>query len=234
MSTTPPSSRYTSFTIREAVVGFIALLMLTLAACDLSPRISDRSHITRSIYNARQMITAIKIYSSDHGGIYPDGHASVIEPKTANQALRLLFPEGVLDNELIAGSSLSKFIPDGNIGVAPDFAEALKPGENHWAMTAGLTDNHPGNIPLLFENPSVASWPPKWDADAKLTSTKGRTWSASTVIIGMNDSNVTARKLAATSGKAVPLKPQPSGKDIFEEAIHPTTFPVGRVLDIEE
>src|SRR5207253_1916843 len=92
--------------------------------------------------------------------------------------------------EIIFGSPKSVFVPDGKIGVKPGFADALKASENHWAFTKGLDDSSPGNIPLVFENPSDASWPPKWDPDSAATKKPGRTWNGGKVIIGYNDSSV--------------------------------------------
>ncbi|RBP46126.1 hypothetical protein DES53_102512 [Roseimicrobium gellanilyticum] len=99
-------------------------------------------------------------------------------------------------------------------------------------MTEGLSDSAPGEIPLVFENPAKATWPPVWNPDAQGTGVRGRSWSKG-VIIGMNDSSVSLRPLETMKGTAVPLK-KVHGKDLFEAAIDPTAFPTGEILDIEE
>lgn len=224
----------------ELGVGLLALsLLMTLipVACGPGARIQERGNITKAISNCRQIITALRIYSSDHDGKYPD--AFVQSPKTANTIFRKLFDEGVLDNELIFGSPVSPFVPDGKIEdpyLGPQetkFAKAVAPGENHWAMTVGLNDSAPGKIPLVYENPVTAEWPPKWNADMAGKPVRGRAWKNG-IIIGLNDSSVAIQPLAAKDGSSVGLKPDSAtGKYAFESAIDPKTFPKGEVLNVE-
>ena len=42
-------------------------------------------------------------------------------------------------------------------------------------------------MPLVFENPIAAGWPPQWNADAAGKPVQGRAWSGGKVIIGKND-----------------------------------------------
>jgi hypothetical protein len=126
-----------------------------------------------------------------------------------------MFIHGAADNELIFGCPNSLFVPDGNIGKPPDYLEALKPGENHWAMTKGLNDSAGGEYPLVYENPSEASWPPKWNADVAGQPRPGRCWANGTVIVGMNDSSVTMQKLESKKGDHVGLQPLPGNKPVF-------------------
>jgi hypothetical protein len=48
----------------------------------------------------------------------------------------------------------------------------------------------------------------------------------------LNDSSVGIQQLESKNGTAVPLKKK-DGKDLFEKAIDPTTFPKGEVLNVE-
>jgi len=104
-----------------------------------------------AIGNCKQIAIALKIYAGDHGGKYPD--SAEPSPTTSNQAFRILFREDVLRDERLFNCPMSKFQTGGKIGTAPDFSEAVEPGENHWAMTKGVTDQSPGSMPLVFENP---------------------------------------------------------------------------------
>ncbi|RBP46129.1 hypothetical protein DES53_102515 [Roseimicrobium gellanilyticum] len=223
------------FTKVEYGVGLLAVTLLGTVACD---RISERSQITKGISNCRQILVALRIYASDHNGKYPDAHIN--GTKTANAAFRQLFEEQILDNEAIFGCPPSPFEPDGKIEdayIGPQstkYGKAVQAGENHWAMTAGLNDSSAGAIPVVYENPVNATWPPKWNADVEEKPVRGRTWKNNTVIIGTNDTAVASQPMAAKSGAAVGLKPDASsGKDAFEAAINPTTFPKGEVLDVE-
>jgi hypothetical protein len=139
---------------------------------------------------------------------------------------------------MIFGAQVSPFRPDGKIEdgeIAPqrEFEKAVEPGENHWAMTAGLSGSAAGNIPLAYENPVTAAWPPRWNANMAGKSVRGRTWKKG-IVIGFNDSSASLQPLASEKGMFVGLKPDPvTGKDAFEAAIDPKTFSKGEVLNAE-
>jgi len=176
---------------------------------------TEKACIIRSISNCKQIVLAMKIYASDHDGHYPD--LTLPNGDNSNEVFRVLFKEGWFSDEYIFCSPKSPFIPDNNIGTAPDFSEALKAGENHWAMTKGLNDASPARMPLVFENPSEATWPPKWNACLTGKAKPGRTWSEGRVIIGFKDGSVQAMKLESAKGKSVGLKPNAEGKPVLPD-----------------
>lgn len=199
--------QYVFFALGLAAVGVVAMVFFA--------RYAENQKAALGVNNCRQIITALRIYSSDHGGSYMD-NAKVGEdikvPKSSNEDFRILFTEGVLDNEAIFGCPYSPYVPDGKIGTAPKFEDALRAGENHWMETYGLSDSASGSIPLIYENASVVEWNPKWNANIKRRAAPGRTWSKG-IIIGMNDSSVSLQPLAATKGSEVPLKTLGGGGD---------------------
>ena len=192
---------------------FVALGVPVLLVLFPRSRISKKGEMTKAISNCRQVITVLRIYSSDHNGNYPDSVLPAAH--SSNEIFRQLFRDDVIDTELIFGSPKSVFNPDRNIGTKPDFLEAVKPGENHWAFTKGLTDSSPGDIPLVYENPSVATWPPKWDPDLVGTGQSGRTWAGGKVVIGFNDSSVDTQSTVSPKGTAIELKTKPDGTPVF-------------------
>lgn len=224
--------KYARFTFAEWVTACVTavLLMLFLTAC--WNQTSKIGNITKAINNCKQISVAIHIYASDNCGVYPD--AANLPRTSSNKSFRKLFVDHILDNEVIFGAPLSDYVPDGKIGSVPDFLEALKPRENHWAMTAGLTDASYGSIPLVYENPAVASWPPLWNADLQGAPAKGRVWKGAKIVIGLNDTSVQLMPLAAKIGSAVGLAPDKSGKNLFEKAEELDLKFKGEVLDIEE
>jgi hypothetical protein len=183
----------------------------------------------KAISNCRQIITALHAYAADHDGKYPDAFLTV--PQNSNEVFRVLFKEGSTDNEMLFGCPVSTYVPDGNIGEGPDHAKALEAGENHWAMTTGLTDAMPGDIPLVYENAVPASIPPKWNPSAQGTHTPGRAWDTG-IFIGLNDGSASMRKLESKSGTSVGLQKEKDGKDLFEAALDPIKYPGRRVLDV--
>ncbi len=201
-------------TARAALtIGYSFIVLIGLVGTGGHP-IQEKGSIAKAISNCRQIITALRFYASDHEGKYPD--SKLPNTHISNEVFRELFKDGQADSEQIFGSpSSGDGRPDGNIGEKPDYAEALKPGENHWAMTRGLTDSDPGNIPLVFESPSDPTWPPKWNPEYAGTTKPGRTWSGGKVIIGFNDGSVSAMKLESAKGRDVGFAPRPDGTQVF-------------------
>lgn len=191
------------------------------------PRTHVISAHARTISNCRQVIVALRIYAADHNGDYPD--AALPGATSSNEVFRKLFQAEAIDNEMIFGSPVSPFAPDGNIGAHPDFSEAVKAGENHFAFTAGLTDSAGHEFPLAYENPSDASWPPKWDPDLAGTMAPGRTWPGGRVVVGFNDMSMIILPLVTPKGKGIELRPRPDGTDIF-----PAGHPELRILNVQK
>jgi hypothetical protein len=207
----PNKKRFGCLHALVAMTAGLLLLSLLVPTCG---GVSKMGNITKGISNCRQIITAMRIYSSDHGGDYPD--AALTDPRSSNEVFRILFQRKALDKELIFGCPMSPYVPDGDIGTAPDFKQALEADENHWALTKGLSDSDPGSFPLVFENPVMAAWPPAWNLDAKGTKTRGRAWSNS-IIIGMNDSSVASQPLESKTGAQVTLKELGNGENLFTQ-----------------
>ena len=211
------------FTLIELLVVITIIAILASLALPAFNGIQERGNITKGINNCRQIITSLKIYASDNNGAYPtaadDTQATGTGTGTgaggkSNDAFRKLFTEGVLTTESIFGCPASPANPDGNIGdKSSGYKDALKSKENHWAMTASLSDSSPASYPVVFENATDATWNPKWEVASVSQAKKGRVWSGPKIIIGMNDASVSAVKLDSTTGK---VKAQGTGKNIFE------------------
>lgn len=190
------------FTLIELLVVITIIAILASLAVPTFGRIQERGNITKGISNARQIITALRIYSSDHNGNYPDVAATSAEPdpdnpvdaSSSNGIFKTLFTEQILDNEMIFGCPVSKFgNPDGKVGA--DGKDALMANENHWSFTTGASDSASGSLPLVYENGVSDVWNPTWDPQAAGTTAKGRSWSGGKVIIGQNDSSVALQQL---------------------------------------
>lgn len=169
--------------------------------------------------DCRQVIVSLKNYSGDHEGRYPDG-------KTSNEALRQLIKEGQLEDERLFASSGAFSHADSDIGSEPDFAKALQPGENQWAMTKGLSDKDSGNAPLIFDAPAVNAWPPLWNTDRHEVPKKGDVRKGGKVLIGHNDGAVSIERLEGRGLATV--KRDDKGRTEFDR-IGPH-----EILDVEE
>ena len=155
--------------------------------------------------NCRQIITALKTYAGDHDGHYTDADPS--DPYTSNEAFHPLIKLSLLEDERLFSAPASPFLGDNDIGIAPDFNEALEAGENHWCLVEGLTDKSNGNRALVFENPAHDyAWPPVWNADKAGQPVEGRAWKEhGQIIVGRNDGSVNPESLISPKGLRVPL-----------------------------
>ena len=168
------------------VIGVILLLLSLLGphfGC-----IAHMSNQTSTLNNTRQMIMAMKIWAQENGGAYPDSFFQ--ERPTANQVFRRIVQEEIIQDERIFGAKKSFVRIDGNIGVAPEFDQAVQPGENHWMMTAGLNTKSPANTPVVFENAISSTWPLRWFSTHQEELIRGRTWTKGKIIVGFNDNRV--------------------------------------------
>lgn len=216
------------FTLIELLVVITIIAILASAAVPTFNAVQDKANQANASGNAKQIITALRLYSGDNSGAYPDADKTD-QPANANDAFALLIRRGILDDERIFGCKSSKFNPDNNIGESPDYTEALEPGENHWAMTKDLTDSSSAVSPLVFENPVTQEWPPKWNCDAAGKLVKGRAWRGGKIVVGFNDSSVSVIPLESAKGESVDAKDLGSGKNYFEQAGDDL-----EMLDIEE
>lgn len=195
-------------------MGVVAVLLSALVPTFNS--VAPKANQTVTAGNCRRIITALRLYAQDHKGKYPDADAS--EPMTSNDAFRVLFREGYVDDERCFGANVSRFVPDNVIGSKPSFPKALEAGENHWAMTKGLTHSSNALTPLVMENPALLGWPPRWNVDAAGKKERGRAWGGGRIIVGFKDSSVQPIKLDATKGSNVGPYTDADGKDVFTRA----------------
>jgi prepilin-type N-terminal cleavage/methylation domain-containing protein len=217
------------FTLIELLVVITIIAILAGLALPAFSGIQERGYITKGISNCRQVITFLQIYAKDHNGNYPDtvlasssaggagggggGGGGGGSSSSSNDVFRQLFVDGVCETESIFGCPASKDgNPDGNIGTSPNYTEALKALENHWAMTGGIGDIASGGYPLVYENPGGGDWPsPTWNPDAAGTGAIGRTWKGGKVIVGMNDCSVDTQTCTAAKGTGLELKSKGGG-----------------------
>jgi prepilin-type N-terminal cleavage/methylation domain-containing protein len=222
------------FTLIELLVVITIIAILASLSMAAIGKMGEKGQITKSIANCRQIILSIRLYAADEGGRYPD-QDSTNPATTANIAFRNLIKAGSLEDEKIFGCGASKYNPDGNIGTAPEYDEAVKAGENHWMMTGDLNDSTSGGIPLVYENSVALGTDPTWNADAGGKSIRGRTWSGGKIIIGTNDTSVALMKCEATKGSSVHLKALgDQGKDLFTQYSEGDGAVDFTILDIEE
>lgn len=172
----------------------------------------------------RDIIGLCLNWASDNNGFYPD-RALQGNSATSNEAFRRLFVDELTLDESIFGCLYSPFQPDREIGQTPDFTKALRPGENHWMLVAGMTKESPAHFPLVLENAAQASWPPTWRIDQREQFVRGRAWGDGSILIGFNDASVRVIRLdEQVNNLHLPITVlKPEGKP---------PLPVMKILDI--
>lgn len=179
-----------------------------------------------SIKNVRSIGGLFLAWAADNGGIFPDA-IHYDERKTANLVFRQLFKDELLDDEKLFGAVRSPYKPDGEVGLAPYYAQAVGPNENHWMMFGEQSNASPSNQVVLFENSADASWPPWWHRGVE-GPMRGRVWPGGKIAICFTDCSVMMVTLVDKDGKLMlpesVLIPDPNPK--FPR-------PLPSVLDIE-
>ncbi|MBL9132600.1 MAG: hypothetical protein JNG86_15450 [Verrucomicrobiaceae bacterium] len=199
-------------------IGVVLGVALLLPLMGIVSKVGEQ---IKAVSNCRQIILSIKQYAAKHQSEHPDSF--IMEGtgvrRTSNAAFRKLIEEKVVMEERIFGCPKSPYVPDSNIGIAPSFSEALKPGECHWMMVAGLNDDSAGNLPLVFENTLRVEWPLRWMVEKPGEAVRGRVWKGREIIVGRQDGGAEVYDLRA------------DGTAIFTNLDDSKPLPV---LDIEE
>ncbi len=217
------TKRNHAFTLIELLVVITIIAILGSLAMSQFTNAQKTANQMKGVSNAKQIIIALKQFSAQNNSQYPD---SIANPSSgggggmaasSNDAFRNMIMEGVVTDERIFGCPAGYNTKDNNsIGTAPGFGQALLPGENHWAMTQGQTDTSVGNMPIVFENPVAAGWPPQWNVDKAGQISPGRAWAGGQIVIGRNDGSVEVTNLAAKKG--ITGAKQTNGQDMFTQA----------------
>lgn len=182
----------------------------------------EKARLMQACSNARQIIICLNNYAADHGGRYPDGEQGL---KTSNDAFRVLFKAGLVEDERAFTAHMSPFVPDNQCDDGPSYSTALDAGENHWSMVTGLNANIHSEQPLIFENSvNLDTWPPKWNCDEAGQKVPGRAWKSSVIVIGRVDGSVQGERLETVRGESVSLQD--------EEKLFPQTHDGLRILDV--
>jgi hypothetical protein len=173
-------------------------LLVWIFIASFLPMVSKQGTQMRGVMNCKNIIRSLKLHAKDNGSAYPDAGPAAVSAKSANQIFHRLFIGEIItaSDERIFGCPNSMFVPDGDIGTAPDFAKALTPGECHWMLLKFQTDFSSGDMPVVVENALNATWPPQWDVSDPSGSKRGRVWKGNKIIIGRNDGSVAVERLS--------------------------------------
>ncbi|MGV3661069.1 MAG: hypothetical protein ACO1TE_12855 [Prosthecobacter sp.] len=203
--------------LQWGVVGVVAMLGCMWSMSLQVTRVSKVAPQMRAVSNCKQIIIALRHYAVEHDSHYPDAPTDGFTPVSSNQIFRRLFQDGVITDERIFGCPGSGFVPDTQTGSAPGFAQTLEPGECHWMLLSGQSENSYGDVPLIIENALDTSVPPRWDLSPASPSGRGRAWANGMIVIGLNDGSAQVLPLrpdGVLKGNYQP--PGPEGRNYFD------------------
>jgi hypothetical protein len=145
------------FTRRELLVSLVLVSLLAVFGWSLTTGCSlPLKKIAKASTTAKtgqDIYTMLSAWASDNNGDFPTAR------QFSNEAFRELFKARLVDSEklfAIPGDAWHKNTPSGDgrtfddeIGSAPDYVQALMPGECAWAYLTGLKVESDPQLPLL-------------------------------------------------------------------------------------
>ena len=183
-----------AFTLIELLVVISIIAILAGIAVPAFTGAMINARITKSISDARQIGLALRLYSGDSDGAFPEGKNDYNEEiATSNDAFRSLIPT-YLQTESLFTVATSKAGPkaDNRIGSAH---EILERGENHWAYIAGLSSTSNSMWPLIVDHTDGSGFYTEKETEF------GGTWKGVKAVVIRADISAGAVKLIGTGSK---------------------------------
>lgn len=145
--------RNRGFTLIELLVVISIIAMLAAGAFGAYSKIMPGIRAKSVASTGKGIHTMMNAWAQDHDQAYPTADQS------SNEAFRELFKAKLMDDEkpfAIAGDPWHKNSPSGDgkgpdndFGVAPDFQQALMPGECAWAYVTGHDGSSNSQLPIM-------------------------------------------------------------------------------------
>ena len=220
----------TAFTLIELLVVISIIAILASIALPAFVSVQTKGSQTKALSNGKQIALAMRLYGSDHDGIYPsylvdaNGVATTTPPTnvaSSNDAFCQLFPT-YLKTENIFYVAKSAFCP-----TAPDevmdatlqvpSTDTLKTGENEWALVLNLNDTSNPSVPLIADG-FIAGGELSHDYIKDQTA-KGGVWKgAQAIVVRADGSSGAVQKVDQTSLTVVGPNGGAAQGDIFTQA----------------
>jgi prepilin-type N-terminal cleavage/methylation domain-containing protein len=190
--------RHNAFTLVELLIVIAIISILAGIAFPAYNAAMKIAHMNAAMQSAKQVSVALRMYSNDYNGAYPD-KKNIYEQDivTSNDALRSLVP-AYLDNEKVF------VVPGSKMGAAADNkiadpTQILAAGENHWAYISGLSSTSNSNWPLVMDHTDGTG------TYSTHENTVGGTWQATkTVVINTDGSGMIVPLLGTGEKRFLP------------------------------
>lgn len=205
------------FTLIELLVVMTIIAVLAGVGFQAFTRAQETSRVTATLSHLKDIDTALFQYAGDNNDRLPYKDKGGNAFANSNEAFRELFKEGFLkpDAESVFEVPSSPATVDNYTGEGPEYMDALKQGECHWAMVKGGSYNSSG--PLVWENSLTNGWDPSWDPTIERTQ-RGSCWSGARVIILTSGHAVKTYKLEKKDSASKLENLGNGNKNIFTQA----------------
>ena len=179
-----------AFTLIELLVVITIIAILASIALPAFTSVQQKGKQTKALSNAKQIAIALRLYASDHDGVYPSttldatGNPTTTDVSTSNAAFCQLFPT-YIKSEAIFYVGGSRFCNPGPPDEQQDATTTSPPtltlaaGENEWAYVLHLNDTFNPSVPMIADGFAVASS----HTYVKDSSAQGGVWKGQTAIV---------------------------------------------------
>ena len=139
------------FTLIELLVVISIIAMLAAGAYAGFGAIMPKIRANNTATKLGTIHKWLSAYALDNGGAFPEG-------QTSNSALREMFKNDnygademqfAIENDPYCKNFNGGKGPDGDKGRAPEYEQALQPGENPFAYVSGLSNSDDGRLPIM-------------------------------------------------------------------------------------
>jgi prepilin-type N-terminal cleavage/methylation domain-containing protein len=179
----------TAFTLIELLVVISIIAILASIALPAFTSVQQRGKQTKALSNSKQIALALRLYGSDHDGVYPSttvdasGNPTTTDVGNSNAAFAQLFPTYIKSEAIfyVGGSRFCNPAPPDeqqDTATGPNTL-TLAAGENEWAYVLHLNDTFNPSCPLLADGFASASGH-TYSLDQ---STIGGVWKGQTAIV---------------------------------------------------
>src|SRR5947207_12421480 len=153
----------TAFTLIELLVVISIIAILASIALPAFVSVQTKGSQTKALSNGKQIALAMRLYGSDHDGIYPsyvvDANGVAATPPvnvaSSNDAFCQLFPTYLMTENIfyVAKSAFCPTPPDEvmDATLTVPYTATLQTGEHEWALVLALNDTSNPSVPLIAD-----------------------------------------------------------------------------------
>ncbi len=213
-------SRTQGFTLIELLVVISIIAILAGFALPVFSSAQKKGRITDSLSNCKQVNLALRMYSGDNDGIFPNTTASVggtvgtalKEGEFSNKAFENLMPKYTTSKKIFGNKASAYCAAPATDNGITDANKILK-GQNDWLYVLGLADTSDARWPLIAT--ATKGTGAEGLVYVSTTTAKGGVWGGTDAVIGFCDGSarpVSGKEMDTTDPKKTFVKQPLDGR----------------------